>query len=90
MKEVNITDNHKIPRKYRKGFKFYIDMSWGLQTPSCSGANWVSKNKYHTVFAFDKEIPKYEFVAQISEHGFEVKENYVRLKAKDGQEDMRP
>ena len=50
MKKIKICDNHKIPRKFRKGYDFYALDYRGFK-PECDGACWYSKVVYVKVVA---------------------------------------
>lgn len=65
-RRISIIDSHKIPRKYRKGFNYYVFYDWVGYQPYCDGAGWHSKNRYLIVFPLlkgkqlkDIRCPKY-------------------------------
>lgn len=56
--QVYILDNHKIPRKYRKDYIFYVsgsDNNFNIKLNSC--ADWESKNKYYLIYPIKKNNP---------------------------------
>lgn len=46
IQQVFITDNHKIPKKYRNGFIFLIDKENKEEYGECGGVDWKGKIPY--------------------------------------------
>lgn len=58
MDKVKITDNHQIPRRWRKGYDYFASEIGEL---TCSGAGYCSKKEYVKIFPLLKgEKPMYD------------------------------
>lgn len=100
-KEVSITDNHRIPKAYRKGFRFYVNQ-YNIECkhepfkPRFVSSNNLSKHDYYNIMAVQEEISEQEVNEQAVQSGhwstmFNMKSNYVQFKPeRAAKKDIRP